>query len=148
MLRESLGFDQADDLVFFDMARYGMDAQFGAQAAFAGSYGDGFNDVQQPFSTEFFTSSSDPNLPGMNFRRVQRPNLPLWRKTAYPVAPAALLLWQDGTVKQVTTLTDPDILNCDDVVMGGTLFLRKADSWQAQVLEAAGYRLSEWKDAS
>jgi len=135
-LREMLGFDQGDDLVFFDMARYGMSAQFGAQQAFSGSYGYGFD------------STSDPNLPSMAFRRTQRPKKPLWRKTAYPVAPAALLLWQDGTVKQVTTLTDPDILNCDDVVMGGTLFLARADSWQAQVLEAAGFRLSEWTDPS
>lgn len=148
MLREMLGFDQGDDLVFFDMARYGMSAQFGAQQAFSGSYGDGFDEVRQPFSNEFFTSTSDPNLPSMAFRRTQRPKKPLWRKTAYPVAPAALLIWQDGTVKQVTTLTDPDILNCDDVVMGGTLFLARADSWQAQVLEAAGFRLSEWTDPS
>lgn len=148
MLRETLGFDQGDDLVFFDMARYGMSAQFGAQQAFSGSYGDGFDEVRQPFSSEFFTSTSDPDLPSMAFRRTQRPKKPLWRDTAYPVAPSALLLWQDGTVKQVTTLTDPDFLTCDDAVMGGTLFIRKADAWQVQVLEAAGYRMSEWNDPS
>lgn len=127
-LRKNLGFPDDVTLLTFDMTPFN-------------SYGD--------FSDEF---SEDFDIAGdrvkFSYRHIARPRERLWRKFAYPLAPNALLLWRDGRVKRAVTLTDPDIVNCDDVILGGHLFLTAEGSWQAQVLEDAGYPLMEWVDPS
>ena len=125
-LRQLLGYPEGVTLLTVDMTPYISYGEFGDE------FMDEFDvDIERaPFS----------------FRKIARPDHPLWRKYQFTLAPNALLLWEDGTVKRVTTLTDPDILECDDVVLGGHLFVTPEGSWQAQVLEAAGYPLMEWVD--
>lgn len=71
------------------------------------------------------------------------PDHRLWRKYQFPVTPAAVLLWQDGGTKLVDSLYDNDYLTCDDVVKGG--WYTRSDSWQAQVLTAAGFTLIDYE---
>ena len=127
-LRQLLGFPPGVTLLTIDMTPYISYGEFGDE------FMDEFDvDIERaPFS----------------FRRIKRPDHRLWSRVQYPLAPNALLLWQDGRVKRAVTLTDPDIVNCDDVILGGHLFLTAEGSWQAQVLEDAGYPLMEWVDPS
>ena len=79
------------------------------------------------------------------FDQTKRPEHPpyskLWGYVKYPTTPAGMLLWEDGTVKVVDTFYDGGYLTCDDAILGGHLWYTRSDSWQAQVLAAAGYSL-------
>ncbi len=65
----------------------------------------------------------------------------MWGSFHYPQTPAGLLLWKDGTVKLVDSLYEQGFLTCDDAILGGYIWYTPEDSWQAQVLAAAGYTL-------
>lgn len=77
--------------------------------------------------------------------RTRRPEHPLWRRVLYPVTPVGLLLYQDGTVKVTDTFETDEWLTADDRILGGHIWYASNDSWQAQVLEAAGYTLRRYE---
>ena len=77
------------------------------------------------------------------FMRPERPRARLWSRVAFPLIPMGLLLWQDGRTKLVASFSDPDVLSCDMAILGGNKFYAKSDSWQAQVMIAAGYPMVE-----
>lgn len=99
-----------------------------------------------------------PDLVTVNFAdlpnvdQVQRPShppySPLWRQFRYPLSKIAVLLWKDGTVKQVDSLYDPGFLTCDDKILGGYDWSTPDDSWQAQVMADAGYTLVAYERPS
>lgn len=66
---------------------------------------------------------------------------PLWKHYAYPRTPIGLLLYKTGQVIQVASFGDTRILEADDAILGGYQWWTESDSWQAQVLAAAGYTL-------
>lgn len=101
------------------------------------------------FSREFNSDFARPPAsvtvdPGQFLDRADTPRppdfSPLWRKIQFPLTPVLLLLWQDGTVKVADSYTN-DTLHADDVILGGHPWHTAPDSWQAQVLQAAGYTL-------
>lgn len=108
------------------------------------------------FSCEFgeeFASGCEPlvTLAPIGLAQAERPKHPpysrLWRRFAYPLTPAAILLWQTGEVKAVEAMTD-ESLTADDIIMGGHVWVAPRSSWQAQVLEAAGYTLIPYEGVS
>jgi hypothetical protein len=83
-----------------------------------------------------------------NFRDVPRPRpesgnhwTGLWPRLVFPATQKALLLFEDGTVQEVTTLSSQAVETADDVIAGGTVWEGLNTSWQAQALAAAGYEL-------
>lgn len=101
------------------------------------------------FSNDYssdFTVPPIENLPPWGrIDRTQRPEHPLWRRVLYPVTPVGLLLYTDGTVKATTTFEIDEWLEADDRILGGHVWYARNDSWQAQVLEAAGYPLRRYE---
>ena len=87
--------------------------------------------------------------PGRYEDQTKRPQHPpysrLWSYYRYPETPVALMLWKSGKVKETFTLYDSDYLDCDQVILGGYTFYTTEDSWQAQVLTAAGYDLVDYE---
>jgi hypothetical protein len=69
-----------------------------------------------------------------------RPRTGLWRRVAFPRTLPMLLLYRDGTVRELTSEgTQYDLVGVDYVIQGawhGTM-----DDWQAGVLIGAGYTL-------
>ena len=70
-----------------------------------------------------------------------RPQDWFWRRVRPPVTPVALLLYRDGRVIRVTTLSPDQVVSADYIAGGGYDTLLEPDSWQVQVLTAAGYTL-------
>ena len=124
---------------------------------FSAEFGEGFDGVTTEYDGEFacgfgdeFASGCEPlvTLNPIGLRQAERPKAPpysrLWRKFAYPLTPAAILLWQTGEVKVVSAMTD-ESLTADDIIMGGHVWAAPRSSWQAQVLEAAGFELLDYE---
>lgn len=97
------------------------------------------------FDDDFDTSCDDPvTIAVIPLDLTQRPKhppySPLWRRYMFPLTPAAVLLWQSGAVLVVDSYDDSS-LTADDIIYGGTQWFTPGDSWQAEVLEAAGFEL-------
>lgn len=120
---------------------------------FSPEFGGGFDTVDSPVDGEFSCQFSDEFALGceplvtiapIGLAQAERPKHPpysrLWRKFAYPLTPAAVLLWQTGEVKALGAMTD-EWLTADDIIMGGHQWSTPRSSWQAQVLRAAGFTL-------
>lgn len=104
-----------------------------------GGFSDDFSDEFETDDTYFVTV--DVGV----VDRTQRPKHPLWRRMPYPVTPVGLLLYTDGTVKATTTFEIDEWLEADDRILGGHVWYARNDSWQAQVLETAGYLLRRYE---
>lgn len=84
-----------------------------------------------------------------NFHDLPRPRrhregthwVGLWPRLVHPATQKGLLLWQDGTVKEVTDWPGQIGDAADDYIAGGTVWIGMDNSWQAEVLAAAGYTL-------
>ncbi len=83
---------------------------------------------------------------GLYLDLADRPQPPkysrLWSRFQYPVTPVGVLLWRDGTVKVVDTFLTDETLTADDIILGGHDWYTRDNSWQADVLRAAGYTLT------
>lgn len=66
-----------------------------------------------------------------------------WKRAMFVPQPtqAALLLYRDGRVVETDTLLSAEAQAADYIAGGGRDTILEADSWQAEVLEAAGYAL-------
>lgn len=106
------------------------------------AFNKSFNDAFQVDDVRYVTVE-----PNVFLRATERPEYPpyskLWERYAYPLSPVGLLLWQTGEVKQVASFYDSDYLYCDDAILGGHKWAVRDDSWQAQVLQNAGFTLIE-----
>lgn len=98
------------------------------------------NEFTQDFNEDFVRVQG---LAPYGFMRPERPRSRLWSRVAFPLIPMGLLLWQDGRTKLISSFSDPDVLSCDMAILGGNKFYAKSDSWQAQVMIAAGYPMVE-----
>lgn len=119
-------------------------------AAFSDEFSDEF-DKPQPESepepaTGLVTLAEDQwTLYTLAERPEHPPYNKLWRFYKYNPTPMGLLLWKTGEVKQVMSFYDNGMLTCDDNILGGRVWYAPADSWQAQVLTAAGYTLTPYE---
>ena len=125
----------------------------GFSSEFSAEFDSTVDEYDGEFSCQYgeeFASGCEPlvTIAQIGLRQAERPKAPpysrLWRRFAYPLTPAAILLWQDGTVKAVSAMTD-ESLTADDIIMGGHLWYAPRSSWQAQALEAAGYTLIDYE---
>lgn len=98
------------------------------------------SEFTQDFSDDFIGVQT---IAPYGFMMPERPRSRLWSRVAFPLIPMGLLLWQDGRTKLVASFSDPDVLSCDMAILGGNKFYAKSDSWQAQVMIAAGYPMVE-----
>lgn len=130
-------------------------SEFGASVhAFDSSFDSAFTPAAvNSFSCEFdddFASGCDSpvTLAYIPLDLAERPRhppySPLWRRFQYPCTPAAILLWETGEVI-VADSYDERSLTADDVIHGGRPWFAPGDSWQATVLEAAGFTLTDYE---
>jgi hypothetical protein len=73
------------------------------------------------------------------------PHSRLWGRFQYPLTPCGLFLWKDGTVILTDTWYSDHFLTADDKILGGYIWFTPHDSWQAEVLTAAGYPLRRYE---
>lgn len=66
---------------------------------------------------------------------------PLARRLLFPTTQIALLLYVDGTVIETDQVLELPTPRPDAVVGGGHEWVGEDDSWEATVLDAAGYTL-------
>ena len=120
---------------------------------FSAEFGEGFDTSAGTYDGEFSCQFGDEFAQGceplvtvsqIGLRQAERPKHPpysrLWRRYAYPLTAAAILLWKTGEVKVVSAMTD-ESLTADDIILGGHVWAKPRSSWQAQALEAAGFTL-------
>lgn len=66
----------------------------------------------------------------------------LWPRLVMPATQKALLLWEDGTVKEIAGWSSvAEMESADELIAGGTKWVGLNTSWQAAALAAAGYTL-------
>lgn len=109
---------------------------------YTGSFGSAFGDefLQGKFQ---YVTVDFVDLFDQHPRPGHPPYPPLWRRFQYPRTPKALLLWKTGEVKPVDSLHTEGFLTCDACILGGYKWWTEKGSWEATVLENAGYTLVE-----